>query len=82
MSIIDKLPKLEVIRTEWNSFNGRDSIAGVMTTKTQLKKIIFTLLTEQHYNALRAIIDSEWQIEGNVQELIEEATFIRKENDL
>lgn len=56
MSIIDELSKLEVIKTKWNTGQGRDSIAGVMTTKTNLK-IISNPLSHRNYEILRTVIN-------------------------
>lgn len=81
ISIIEKASELKVIKTNWYPEHGNDGVAGVMTRKTKLEKVILFDLTEQSYNILKGIIGSEWQLETNVQEHMKKATFIRKENN-
>lgn len=81
-SIVESLPQLKVITTYWKPANGNNGIAGVMRTKTTLKKIILINLLEREYNVLKEIIDQGWQIAGEVERSMKQATFIYKEDNL
>lgn len=79
-SIIETLPQLEVINTQWYSYQGSDGIAGVMAMETKVKKFIFHRMIDNEYNSLKKIIGEDWQIEGTEQRYMEKVTFIRQEN--
>lgn len=71
-----------MIRTfQWRPQWGKNSIAGVMAGKTNLKKIIFSSLLKKHYEILRRIIDPEWEIEGEIRESMEDVTIIHRANN-
>lgn len=79
--IIEKMPKLEVIKINWRWENGCNEIARIMATRTKLKKVVLFELTNDMFNELRRITDSQWQFgerlfrsanNGN------EITFIRR----
>lgn len=82
ISIIGNIPKLEVIETSWSYGEPNDGIAELMSTKTNLKMIVLIKLWKQGYNNFKDRIDPEWQLKGEVIELMGAATFIHKKNNL
>lgn len=78
MLIIRSLPELEVIETKWDSEHRINSIAGIMTTKTNLKKIVLTRLSRKNYNNLRTIVGPEWQLEDKIHDVAPKATFLHR----
>lgn len=82
MSIIQNVPQLEVIKTNWkHSRMNDDGITGVMIAETNLRKVIFVKMPGHEYNIVKDMIGREWRFEDSIQKSIEEVTFIRVEND-
>lgn len=76
------MPKLEEIRMYWDTNNGHDEIAKMMTTNTKLEKVVFFNLTKVMLNKLIGETDLQWHHEAKANsEYTSEDTFIRKKNN-
>lgn len=78
MLIIRNVPQLEMIRTRCSIQRNSNEIVQLMTTQTNIKKIVLFDMTEEKYDILMDIIDHEWEVEGTAQQTREEITFIRR----
>lgn len=83
------IPELEVKYTNWEPQYRDEEVAGIMAIATNLKYVILDKLTSKHYDEMKKIIGSEWQIEGMVRlphNMVEwclrDATFVRRQNYL
>lgn len=48
-----------------------------MRRQTKLEKIVLLRLSRRQYNILRNIIGRQWELDGKVQDVMKDVTFIR-----